>query len=77
MSTSVSTATIESYFRLMSNWDNDSKKSLITRLAGSFEPKKAFDFSACFGAWHDDRDAEEIVREIYAARQNSSEIEEF
>lgn len=77
MSLSVPTNTIESYFRLMKNWDANSKKNLITRLVESLEPKTSCDFSACFGAWQDDRDAEEIVREIYESRQNSSEIEDF
>jgi len=71
MSLSVSTTTVESYFRLLRNWDARSKKNLIIRLVESLESKPATDFSACFGTWQDDRDAEEIVREIYRARQNN------
>ncbi len=77
MSISIPSNTIESYANLMRNWDVDSKKSMINRLAESLESKTSSDFSACFGAWQDDRDAEEIVREIYEARQNNSEIEDF
>jgi hypothetical protein len=77
MSLSVSAATVESYFRLMQNWDVDSKKNLVIRLVESLEPKSTVDFSACFGAWQDERDAEEIIREIYAARQNNPEIVEL
>jgi len=36
-----------------------------------------FDFSACFGAWEDDRTADEIIDEIYSDRVNAKEIEEF
>ncbi len=77
MKTSIPSNTIESYVLLMQNWDTDSKKSLIIRLVESLEPKAKSDFSACFGAWQDDRDAEEIVRDIYDARQNNAEIEAF
>jgi hypothetical protein len=77
MNLSVSTTTVESYFQLLRNWDANSKKNLIIRLVDSLEPKSAADFSACFGAWQDDRDAEEIIREIYKARQNTPEIEEL
>lgn len=77
MSISVPISTVESYFSLMQSWDADSKKNLIIRLVESLEPKSPCDFSACFGAWQDDRDADEIVREIYESRQNSTEIEDF
>ncbi len=77
MSLSVTSNTVESYFKLLQNWDADSKKSLIIRLVESLEPKSPCDFSACFGAWQDERDADEIMREIYESRQNSPEIEDF
>ncbi len=77
MSISVPTNAVENYFRLMRNWDTDSKKNMIIRLVESLEPKKSGNFSACFGAWQDDRDADEIVKEIYDARQNNADIEEF
>jgi len=77
MNFSVSTTTVESYFRLLRNWDVNSKKKLIIRLVESLEPKSPTDFSACFGAWQDDRDAEEIIREIDQTRQNNPEIEDF
>jgi len=77
MSLPISTTKIDNYFRLLRNWDVNSKKKLIIRLVESLESKPTADFSACFGAWQDDRDAEEIVREIYQARQNNSDIEEL
>jgi len=77
MSISIPFNTIESYARVMRNWDKDSKARLVDQLVNSRESKTESNFSACFGAWQDDRDAEEIVREIYDARQNSSEIEAF
>ena len=68
MSAAIPTSTIEGYLSHLQNWDYDSKKELIIRLVESLESPKPKDFSACFGAWQDDRDAEEIVREIYEAR---------
>jgi len=77
MNLSISTVAVESYFRLLRNWDANSKKKLIIRLVESLEPRSPADFSACFGAWQDDRDAEDIIREIDQARQNNPEIEEL
>ena len=53
------------------------KTRLLVQLVKSWEPKTKTDFSTCFGAWQDDRDAEEIVLEIYKARRNNPEIEEL
>jgi hypothetical protein len=51
----------------MKNWDNDSKKDLIIKLTQSIdnEPKMEYDFSSCFGAWVDDRTADEIIEDLY------------
>jgi len=63
----------------MKNWDNKTKKELIIKLTSSIDDKTndKFDFSACFGAWEDDRTADEIINEIYSDRVNKKEIEEF
>jgi hypothetical protein len=63
----------------MKNWDNDSKKELIIKLTDSIdnEPKIKYDFSSCFGAWIDDRTADEIIKDLYRDRVNNNEIEEF
>lgn len=70
---------INSYFRLMKNWDTESKKELIIKLTKSIGEKTndQNDFSSCFGAWDDERNADEIIDEIYKSRVNSREIEGF
>ncbi len=70
---------VNSYFRFMKNWDNESKKDLIIKLTKSIndQSKDKFDFSSCFGAWEDDRSAEEIIDDIRNDRVNNNEIEEF
>jgi len=64
-------------FQIVRNRDVPSKKKLVVRLEESLEPEVQTDFSACFGAWQDDRDAEEIVREIERARQNCRDVADF
>jgi len=68
-----------SYFRLMKNWHNETKKDLIVKLTESIndKPKDNYDFSSCFGAWSDNRSADEIAEEIRSDRVNNREIEEF
>lgn len=70
---------VDSYFRYMKNWDIDSKKDIIIKLTKSINDKEEnkHDFSSCFGAWEDDRSAEEIIADIRSSRVNSSEIENF
>lgn len=70
---------INSYFRLMKNWDTESKKDLIIKLTKSINDKAEakFDFSSCFGAWDDERSANEIIEEIRNSRVNNREIEGF
>jgi alpha-L-arabinofuranosidase len=52
---------VNSYFRFMKNWDTESKKDLIIKLTKSINDKsdKKQDFSSCFGAWDDDRSADD------------------
>lgn len=70
---------VNSYFRLMKNWDTESKKDLIIKLTKSIDDKQEdkHDFSSCFGAWEDDRSAEEIIKDIRNDRVNNRNIEEF
>ena len=77
MSISVPHNTIDGCFRLMQNWDVESKKEMIARLLHSLEQKTGSGFSDCFGAWQDDRSADEIIEEIYANRRNCSNREPF
>ena len=64
---------VNSYFRLMRNWDNETKKDMIIKLTSSIDdkPKDRFDFSSCFGAWEDERSADEIMKEISSDRVNN------
>ena len=70
---------VNSYFRLMKNWDNETKKDLIIKLTASIDTKSKakYDFSSCFGAWSDEKNADEIINEIRSDRVNNREIEEF
>ena len=77
MSISIPPATIDGCFDLMQNWNAEAKKEMIIRLLNSLEPKRDSDFSACFGAWEDDRDADEIIKEIYENRRDRSHLEAF
>ena len=70
---------VNSYFRLMKNWDTKSKKDLIIKLTQSINDKTEdnHDFSSCFGAWVDERSADEIIDDIRNSRINNREIEDF
>ena len=70
---------VNSYFRLMKNWDTESKKDLIIKLTKSINDKieDKHDFSSCFGAWDDERSADEITDDIRNSRVNNREIENF
>lgn len=69
----------KNYFRFMRNWNNETKKDMIINLTSSIDDnsKGKNDFSSCFGAWQDERSADEIINEIYTDRVNRAEIEKF
>lgn len=79
MHTSIKNNRVENYFKYMKNWNNQSKKELIIKLTQSIKDERESkrDFSSCFGAWVDNRTADEIIEELYADRMNNSDIEEF
>ena len=66
MSTIKEKRMVNSFFRFMKSWNNETKKDMIIKLTSSIDdkPKDKFDFSSCFGAWDDDRSAEEIINGI-------------
>jgi hypothetical protein len=70
---------VNSFFKYMKNWDNKSKKDLIIKLTESIdtETKCKSDFSSSFGAWIDNRTADEIIDDIYSSRVNNRDVEEF
>ncbi len=70
---------VNSYFRLMKNWDIESKKDLIIKLTQSINDKTEDkrDFSSCFGAWVDERSADEIIDDIRNSRENNRELDDL
>jgi hypothetical protein len=78
-SIAVSDKTIEKHFRYLFNLDNASKKRLISKLNESLSSgkKEVSDLKSIFGAWEDNRDSDEIIKEIRESRINYNDIEEF
>tara|TARA_R110000737_G_scaffold249190_1_gene259126 strand:+ start:1273 stop:1515 length:243 start_codon:yes stop_codon:yes gene_type:complete len=61
--------TLEKYFGVLRGLDNLSKKNLIIKLTESLELKdEKVDLKTLFGAWEDDKDSDEIIKEIRASR---------
>jgi len=79
MQTATVNKIVDSYFKLMRNWDNETKKNLIVKLTQSIDTKdkKQRDFSSCFGAWEDSRTAEQIIEDLKTDRVDNPEIENF
>jgi hypothetical protein len=79
MSTITEKRVVNSYFRIMRNWNIEAKKDLIIKLIESIneKPKEKFDFSLCYGAWEDEKSADEIIDELRSNQVNKNEIEEF
>lgn len=77
MQTATGNKIVDSYFKLMRNWDNETNKNLIIKLTKSINTgeKKQRDFSSCFGAWEDDRTADQIIDDLKADRVDNPEIE--
>jgi len=75
----ISSKILDKYFRFLINLDNSSKKRLIIRLTESIEKEKKenTDLSLLYGAWADDKDADEIIMEIRNSRiekHNNAEL---
>lgn len=66
--------TLEKYFGLLKGLDNLSKKKLIIKLTESLEIKEEkVDLRSLFGAWEDDKDSDEIIKEIRESRVEKAE----
>ena len=66
------------YLRVLQGFDKATKKKLIKRLLESLEEKNPEkNPNELFGAWQDNRSAEEIIEDIYKARTASRPIEDF
>ena len=70
MSIALSNKTIEKYLSFLTKLDNSSKKMLIIKLTESIETgdEGKFDLRSLFGAWIDDKDSDEIIKEIRESR---------
>ncbi len=79
MQTAIGNKIVDSYLKIMKNWDNETKKNLIIKLTQSIDTKdkKQRDFSSCFGAWEDNRTADQIIEDLKADRVDNPEIESF
>lgn len=61
--------TLEKYFGLLKGLDDISKKKLIIKLTESLEIKEEkVDLRTLFGAWEDNKDSDEIIKEITESR---------
>ena len=61
--------TLEEYFSLLKGLDDLSKKKLIIKLTESLDKKEEkVDLRTLFGAWEDDKDSDEIIKEIIESR---------
>ncbi len=75
----ISSKILDKYFGFLFNLDNNSKKHLIIRLTESIETEKKenIDLKMLYGAWIDDKDSDEIIKEIRDSRvekQNNAEL---
>ena len=70
---------LDKYFGFLVKLDNSSKKRLIIKLTESIETEeeKKSDINFLYGAWVDDRDSDEIIKEIRDSRIENRKIEEF
>jgi hypothetical protein len=65
---------LEKYFGLLKGLDNHSKKKLIIKLTESLEIKEEkVDLLTLFGAWEDNKDSDEIIKEIRESRIEKAE----
>jgi len=66
--------TLEKYFGMLRGLDNLSKKKLIIKLTESLEIKEEkIDLKTLFGAWEDNKDSDEIIKEIRESRVEKAE----
>lgn len=79
MSLALTNKTIDKYFGFLTRLDNDSKKKLFIKLTESIDTNEVekIDLSDLYGAWEDDRDADEIIKEIRDSRIDSKNIADF
>ncbi len=79
MSIALTNKTIEKYLSFLTKLDNSSKKKLIIKLTESIETgdEGKLDLRSLFGAWIDDRDSDEIIKEILESRVEKRNLPDF
>ncbi len=79
MSVALSNNNIDKYWSFLTKLDNSSKKKLIIKLTESIEvePENKFDLRSLYGAWKDNRDADEIMKDIRASRIDNDNLIDF
>lgn len=79
MAYTLTSKTIDRYFRFLTHLDNSSKKRLIIKLTESIEtkPSSDSDIRSLFGAWDDSKDSDTIIKEIRDSRVNNIDQIDF
>jgi hypothetical protein len=74
-----STVVLKNYMGLLDSLADDDKLSIIRTLTDSLRKKSdKTSLDSLYGAWNDDKSAEEIIDEIYRNRiSNTRHIESF
>lgn len=75
----INNSIFDKYFNFLFDLDINSKKRLIIKLTESIKAKNKpeTDLDSLFGAWEDDKDSDEIIKEIRDSRVEKRDIKEF
>ena len=78
-SLAISDDSFDKYFGYLKSLDTNSKKRLIIKLTESIETKasNSADVRNLFGSWEDDKDSDNIIRELRDSRVNNNNMESF
>lgn len=71
---------LDHYFKILNNFSTSTKKRLIVMLTESIEgeePQTSPKIDELYGAWQDDKSADEIVNEIKESRTYNREIDDL
>ena len=79
MSLALTNKAIDKYFGFLTRLDNSSKKKLILKLSESInvKDKGKFNLRSLYGAWEDQRDSDEIIKEIRESRIDNRNLADF
>jgi len=69
---------VNNYINVMRTWDTEAKKKVIMKLTESINNSSIkHDFSDTFGKWEDEKNADEIIKEIHNNRLNNNNLVSF